>query len=175
MADAGVRTATRADVAAVADVQLRTWRTAYAGVVPARVLAALSETDAEARWAEAVEHPPTPRHRVLVAVEHDRLVGFAALGPSRDEDTDPAAAGEVYALLVDVDARGRGHGSRLLAATVESLRAAGCATAYTWLFDLDAATRAFFAATGWAADGSRRNLDMGEPVGQLRLHTDLRT
>lgn len=173
MADVSVRRAGEGDVAAVADLQIRTWRTAYSGMLPAPVLAALSVVEAEERWRRAVTEPPTSRHHLLVALEAGRVVGMAAAGPSEDEDRDPARDAEIYALLVEPDLNRRGHGSRLLAAGVEHLRQDGFGTAATWLFDADAGCQAFYESAGWALDGTGRQLDMDEPVHQVRLHTDI--
>lgn len=169
MADLSVRPAVLADVGAIADLQLRTWQTACAGIVPASALASLSDVQAQAHWQEAIAQPPSAAHRVLVATADDLSVGFAAVGP----DSDGSRAGEVYLLLVDIGAQRVGHGSRLLASCVEHLRRHDYARAVTWLFERARAARTFYEGAGWAADGGRRELDMGEAVAQVRLHTDL--
>lgn len=169
MADLSVRAAVRTDAGAVADLQLRVWRVACAGIVPASVLTSLSDAQAQARWQDAIAQPPSAAHRALVATADGVLVGFAAVGP----DSDGSRAGEVYLLLVDIGAQRVGHGSRLLASCVEHLRRHDYARAVTWLFERDRAARTFYEGAGWAADGGRRELDMGEAVAQLRLHTDL--
>lgn len=173
MADVSVRRARPADAAAIAEVQVTAWREACAPLLPPGVLEQLDDARAERRWRDAAAAPPTGRHRLLVAVGDGRLVGFAAAGPGEDDDLDPATTAEILTLLVDPGSTGRGHGSRLLAATVEQLREAGFTTAVTWLFTADRAARAFFGSAGWAPDGATRTLDMGEPVPQLRLHVDI--
>ena len=177
MADVGVRPARRADAAAVADIQVRTWRQGYRDLLPAEALAHATGPQALAawrdRWSEAVVSPPSPRHRVLVAVSSDMVVGFAAHGPSEDDDLDPATA-ELIALLVDPLHSRAGHGSRLPAASVDLLCEDAFQTLTTWVFEDDEVTRTFLGSAGWAPDGTARTLDMGEPVRQLRLHTDIR-
>ncbi|GAA3949638.1 hypothetical protein GCM10023085_35220 [Actinomadura viridis] len=178
MADVGVRPARRADTAAVADIQVRAWRQAYRDLLPAGVLDELTGPDAREvwreRWTEAVTAPPGPRHRLLVAVSSDLVVGFAAHAPAEDEpDHDPAVTAELLALLVDPLHTGAGHGSRLLAATVDLLREDGFRTLITWAFERDEVLRGFLGSAGWAPDGTARDLDMGEPVRQIRLHTDI--
>ena len=65
----------------------------------------------------------------------------------------------------------RGHGSRLLAASVDGWRADGFATAVAWSYEKDPATRAFLTSAGWEPDGATRALDVDDLlVPQLRLH-----
>ncbi len=173
MADVSVRPARPADAAAIADVQVRTWRSAYDGILPRAALDALTLADARQRWETAVSEPPSPRHHVVVAMEADRVVGLAAFGPAEDPEPDPRTTAEIYTLLVDPVANRRGHGSRLLAAAVDGLRGGGFRTAVVWLFEADGGCHAFYESAGWALDGASRDLDMGQLVHQLRLHTDL--
>ncbi|WP_141577417.1 GNAT family N-acetyltransferase [Actinomadura sp. WMMA1423] len=179
MADVGVRPARRADAAAVAAVQVRAWRHGYRDLLPADVLSEVTGDAAVERWrdkwAEAATAPPTPRHRLLVAVASDLVVGFAAHGPAEDADLDSSGTAELITLLVDPPHTRAGHGSRLLAATVDLLREDGFATLVSWTFEGDEATRSFLGSAGWAPDGTARTLDMGEPVRQIRLHTDIST
>jgi GNAT superfamily N-acetyltransferase len=177
MADVGVRPARRADAAAVADIQVRAWRHGYRDLLPAGVLDEVTGDAAVERWrekwAEAATAPPSPRHRLLVAVASDLVVGFAAHGPAEDPDTRPDDTAELIGLLVDPLHARAGHGSRLLAATVDLLREDGFGTLISWVFEDDEVTRSFLGSAGWAPDGTARTLDMGEPVRQIRLHTDI--
>lgn len=174
MADVSVRPARPDDVGEIARIQLLTWRTAYATVVPAHVLDELTLEQMAAPWAAAVGSPPSARHHVLMATENDLPVGFAALGRTDDEDLDPADTALVTTLLVEPRWGRRGHGSRLLAASADLLRADGASTMVTWIFDRDPASRSFYASAGWAPDGATRLLDMdGQMVSEVRLHASL--
>jgi RimJ/RimL family protein N-acetyltransferase len=170
VADVSVRPARALDAERVAAVQLSTWRTAYA-FLPEAALAVPPE-QAAALWLRAIELPPTQRHRVLVAMEGAELVGFAASGPADDEDLD---AVEVSTLLVEPRWGRRGHGSRLLAATVDHWQQDGAATAIAWVWERDTASRSFLTTAGWELDGVARGLDTGPRVErQVRLHADVR-
>lgn len=92
---------------------------------------------------------------------------------AEDPDTRPDDTAELIGLLVDPLHARAGHGSRLLAATVDLLREDGFATLISWVFEGDEVTRSFLGSAGWAPDGTARTLDMGEPVRQIRLHTDI--
>jgi GNAT superfamily N-acetyltransferase len=171
----GVRAAYPGDVDAVADIQVRAWREGYGSIVPAPALAEMTGPEAmglwRERWSEAVAAPPSPRHRLLVAVDEGVITGFAAHAPADDPDQDPETAGELLTLLVDPARRRAGHGSRLLAATVDHLRDDGYGTVVTWVFAADDLLRAFLTTAGWAPDGAHSKVDMGEPVPMVRLHT----
>ena len=169
-ADVSVRPAGAGDSGPVAEAQVHTWHTCYAPHLPEGALDALDGTLVEAGWRAAISSPPSPAHRLLVALSAGEIVGYLALGPGEDEDATPAD-GEVLALTVVPAEQRMGHGSRLLAAAVQTLTGLGFTVARIWTFDGDAPLHAFLAAAGWEPDGARRELDMGEAVGQQRWHT----
>ncbi|MFD0817181.1 GNAT family N-acetyltransferase [Micromonospora zhanjiangensis] len=180
-----VRPARPDDAGEIARIQLTTWRVAYRRLLPGHVLDRLDEAWLGRRWSAAIEAAPSDRHRVLVAVEQAEqsyLVGFAASGPpdeqalAPDEPADALGAGTVAAtnLLVEPRWGRRGHGSRLLAASVDLWREDGFDTAIAWVYDGDPASRKFLGQTGWEPDGAARALDVDDMlVPQLRLHVSL--
>ena len=172
MADVSVRPARAQDAERIARVQLVTWREAYARLLPAETLA-LPEEQVAAVWLNAIESPPGPQHRVLVAMDGVELVGFAAAQPTADDDLAPGVV-ELAALLVEPRWGRRGHGSRLLTAAVDLWRTDGSTVAVSWVFEADSVTTGFLEAAGWGHDGFGRGLDTGpRVVTQRRLHTDL--
>lgn len=175
-ADVSVRPARPAEAADIARVQAVTWRTAYRSVLPPELLDTWDEQAAAHAWRAAVETPPTPAHLVLVALEQDTVVGFTAFGPaelSDGEQADPAGPmSDVSTLLVEPRWGRRGHGSRLLAAAVELVRAQGVVRLRTWLPEADQVSASFFESAGWEPDGWARTLDTGgTPLRELRWHT----
>jgi GNAT superfamily N-acetyltransferase len=173
VADVSVRPARPTDARLIADLQLAIWRTDYAELLPRGALEALSAIEAAEQWAAAAAQPPTRAHAVLVALEGNEVVGFAATAPSPDPDLDEGTAGELLILLVTADHRGSGHGSRLMEAAVSGLRDAGRRRATAWLLEGDVVLRQFLEGAGWALDSAVRELDAGDPIKQVRLQTDL--
>ncbi|MEV6595316.1 GNAT family N-acetyltransferase [Actinoplanes sp. NPDC051346] len=179
-----VRPARPSDAGEIARIQLSTWRTAYRRMFPAHVLANLDEVYLARGWTEAIEAAPSPRHRVMIAVEQNdtaqTVVGFAAAGPADEQalaPEEPPLAEDVAAvtdLLIEPRWGRRGHGSRLLAATVDLWREDGFASAVAWAYDADPAMQKFLISTGWEPDGATRALDVDDMlVNQLRLHVSL--
>jgi GNAT superfamily N-acetyltransferase len=175
-ADVSVRVAWAEDAEAVAVLQVRAWQATYAGVLPAETLALDPDATAQT-WAAALRSPGDARNRVLVALERNRVVGFAVLSPAADPDCDPVADAELRELMVDPDERGKGHGSRLLQAVVDTMRADRFTRAVTWTVAGADELRRFLTDAGWAADTAHRELDLdgtgATTVKQVRLHTAL--
>jgi ribosomal protein S18 acetylase RimI-like enzyme len=172
-ADVSVRPARSADASAIAEVQLQTWRSGYAEILPSELLDAIPVADAEARWRDAVIAPPSRAHGLLVALHGGRLVGFVAFGPGEDEDTADDSA-ELFEILVGPGFQQAGHGSRLLSAAVDRLEAEGFGRVVAWRFEADEPAQQFLRSAGWALDGSRRTLDVGgDEIVQVRLHTEI--
>lgn len=184
-ADVSVRPAGAADAAAMGQVQARAWRSAYAAVLPPDVLDALRPAELAAAWSEALAAPPAPGQVLLVALEGARVVGLAASGP--DPGGETGADAELHLLAVDPGAGRRGHGTRLLAATVDLLREQGVRRLRVWVnvpgsdhpadgSDDEALTR-LLTASGWAPDGASRALDLrgdgAVVVPQVRLHASI--
>ncbi|WP_067438285.1 GNAT family N-acetyltransferase [Nocardioides jensenii] len=176
-ADVSVRVAWGDDAAGIAGVQVRAWRSAYADLLPTDVLEAFTPEAVTTAWAESLAKPKDARNRVLVALERNRITGFAVTSPAADPDCDPIADGEVAEFAVDPDELGKGHGSRLIQACADTLRADRFSRAVSWVNASDDAHRAFFESAGWAPDTAHRELDLrgdgSVTVKQVRLHTAL--
>lgn len=175
MADVSVRPAGPADAGEVARIQVTTWQHGYASILPAAVLEQVTTETALAAWTDALTAPPTPRHRVLVALEQHNVVGFTALAPADDPQADePDSTVAVGPILVEPRWGRRGHGSRLMAAAVDLAREDGAMRAITWVPEADTVTREFLIGAGWATDGLVRALDTGAgELREVRLHVAL--
>jgi len=175
-ADVSVRVAWADDAPAIAELQLRTWQEQYAGLIPAEALPR-DIGAAAAAWQASLSRPPDARNRVLVALERNRVVGFAITAPASDPDCDRMLDGELMELTIAPDERGKGHGSRLLQAAVDTLQADRFTRAVLWAIAGDDALRAFLTEAGWAPDTAHRELDFdgtgSTVVKQVRLHTSL--
>jgi ribosomal protein S18 acetylase RimI-like enzyme len=176
-ADVSVRVGWADDAPGIAGVQVRAWRQEYADLLPDEVLAAMDPEDFATAWHESLARPKDARNRVLVALERNTIRGFAVTAPASDPDCDPVADGEVVELTVDPAQTRQGHGSRLVQACAETLKADRFTRAVVWLNSTDDVRRAFLTEAGFAPDGAHRELDLhgdgSVRVKQVRLHADL--
>ncbi|MBA3529308.1 MAG: GNAT family N-acetyltransferase [Propionibacteriaceae bacterium] len=161
----------------IAELQRRAWAARLPAPAAETLLADIGiESMAEA-WRRAIVSPPRAQFRVLVATAERRVVGFASTIPSPDPDADPEADGLIDEFAIDPPAQRRGHGSRLLHACVDTLRADGFSRATWWVASTDDVTRGFLLESGWAADGGWREIGTDDAVirlRQIRMHTDIR-
>ena len=175
-ADVSVRVAWADDAEAITAVQQRAWRASYADLLPASVLEVDPER-AAAVWRQVLGRPAEARSRVLVALERNRVVGFAITSPAVDPDCDPGTDAELMEFTVDPTERGKGHGSRLLQAAADTMIADRFRRGVLWAIVSDDSLREFLSSAGWAPDTAHRELDLDGAgttrVKQVRLHTHL--
>lgn len=147
-ADVSVRPAVDGDESAVTDVQVSAWRAA--GLLGDAVVDSLDTARMRERWGAAIDAPPAPGFAVLVAMDGPHVVGFAAVAP-----------GQILSLEVEPGHQRAGHGSRLLAAAVDRLRADGATEIVTWALEGDIPRETFLASAGLGTDGLTRTLATG--------------
>jgi GNAT superfamily N-acetyltransferase len=162
-----VRLATGDDALAVETIRVRGWRTAYRHVLPAAELDAMPV--APERWRPRLATPPRG-WTTFVAEEGGEVVGFASVGPSRDE----AGLGELYAIYVDPARWSTGAGRALLERAEEQL----CSeydTATLWVLEDNPRARRFYETAGWVPDGGRKAEERwGVRAPELRYRKELR-
>lgn len=171
LADASVRRARPTDAPAVGVVQAEVFTRAYADRVPSEVVERFEPVAFARAWRAALESPPPGAHALFVALAGPQVVGLLAVGPSQDPD-DPGDRGEVTVLAVHPAGRRQGHGSRLLNAGADHLRASGATSMAAWVLLDDEPTRAFLAGAGLTPDGAFRDRLVspdGQRVREVRL------
>lgn len=153
-----IRTAVSDDAAAIAAVHVRSWQHAYAGIVPAAYLSALDPVEGAARWVEGLANGPADLVVTWVALLGPSLVGFASVGPSRDEDARNGEK-EIYSIYLEPDAWGRGVARELLRTVVAQ---AGDRTPMSlWVLADNARARHFYRRNGFSPDGVERYHELG--------------
>jgi ribosomal protein S18 acetylase RimI-like enzyme len=167
-----VRRAEPSDSVAIAEVRVASWRSAYRGLLPDSLLDALSVHDIASRWKARIEKG---RIRVFVCQTETGVVGFVAIGPTRDEGMDDERVGEVCAIYVRPEGWRKGYGSALLCRAIESLREQGRAEVTLWVLrDNERGTR-FYEARGFEADGATKveTRDDGVQLHEIRYRRSI--
>ncbi|HET8778098.1 MAG TPA: GNAT family N-acetyltransferase [Candidatus Limnocylindria bacterium] len=157
-----IRLAETGDAEAIAAIQIRAWRAAYAEFLPTAFLEGLDVEQRATQWRGRIGPAMRPGSPTFVALdETDTVRGFAHTGPVRDEDLDPAGRAEIYTIYVDPGSWRRGIGSALLAAIDEHWAGTDVGELVLWAFEANADGRAFYERMGWQLDGARQVDDFG--------------
>ncbi|MET9228057.1 GNAT family N-acetyltransferase [Lentzea sp. NPDC003310] len=134
-----VRPAVVEDAPAVGAVHVQAWKDAYRGLVPDSVLDGRSVESCTAMWERSI-----PRGGVWVGLADGEVVGFVAVGPSREPD----AAFELYAIYVLASAYDTGLGYEMARAAL-----AGEHDVVLWVFEENPRARRFYERLGFRVDG----------------------
>lgn len=154
-----VRPARPEDAAQIARVYIESWHDTYAGILPHRLLCAMTARGQTARWNAAIR--ARGREAVLVAVHAGGVVGMTSFGPPRDGTM--GFDGEVYTLYVDPSFYGRGSGRALLRAAFAAMRKRGRSSCIIWAHAKNP-VRFFYEAMGGRLIAERTAQMMGDAV-----------
>ncbi|WP_307544285.1 GNAT family N-acetyltransferase [Streptomyces sp. V3I8] len=158
---------TLADCPRVAEIRVRGWQHAYAGLMPRSYLDGL---DVAAELPRRRAHFERAGEGVvnLVAEWAGEVVGWSCHGPYRDGEHRTADA-ELYAIYVAPDRLGRGVGRALLRESVTRCAAAGHGRMLLWVVRENADARRFYEKAGFAADGVEEPFEVaGAQVPEVR-------
>ena len=154
-----LRTVNDLDLMEIGALHYRSRAAAYAHFLPPEALAFGSEAALGEWWSERWKWERDD-HRMTVAVDGDRLVGFTYLGP----DEQPGVR-LLSAIHVDPGYVGAGVGKLLMLDALEHLGD----RAVLWVLEGNDRARRFYERGGWVFDGvTRDEMWSGVPTHQLR-------
>ena len=157
-----IRRAEPADAQAIASVQTASWRTTYAGLVPADFLAAMDVSRRAAVWHTGLTDS-TRRYCYFVAEDADgQVVGFASGGPERDGD--PIYKGELSAIYILDSYQKQGIGRRLVQAIATWLHENHYHNMLIWVLAGNSIGIGFYEAMGGQRGGSKTIVMGGESL-----------
>jgi ribosomal protein S18 acetylase RimI-like enzyme len=164
-----IRDATPDDAYGLALSHVRTWRAAYAHVIPIERLDAVDvDARAEQRRAWLSGEGIDPRIRTIVADLDGEIVGHSTFGPRRD-GPDTLDDAEIYSIYVSPEHWSTGTGRALMDEALARLRASGVRTVRLWVLDDNPRARRFYERAGFATDGEAKTDDfLGVAVAEVR-------
>jgi ribosomal protein S18 acetylase RimI-like enzyme len=172
MSEVTLRIATLDDAAGIAEVHVRSWHSAYRGMLPDDLLAERTYEVRLAMWQERLASQE-PRQRTYLAEVEGVSAGFCLAGSSRDEDAGERC-GEIYSLYLDELFTRRGIGSKLIELSQEYLAQVGFTHATLWVLEANQRARCFYEKKGWAADGVTRSVPFFDAsIPEVRYAIDL--
>ena len=148
---------------------MRSWQSAYRGLIPQDYLDSLDPAQRLAWRQQILVSVNWSVGGVLVTEDESGVTGFADFGPTRDAGEDPRLVGEIRAIYLAPAVWGQGHGRELMTAALAGLMMVGYANATLWVLDSNNRARRFYEAAGFRADGSVKEYEgLGFTLPELR-------
>jgi ribosomal protein S18 acetylase RimI-like enzyme len=166
---AQIRIATSDDAQALGAMHVASWRETYTGLLPDKMLSALSIETRSAAWAKIMREPATQHSTVVYLAEHDgTIIGFGSCGAQRTESlTVKGYDGEVSAIYILREFQKRKIGTRLFRAMSSDLIGRGFNGAALWVLRDNLRARRFYERFGGKVIAEREDVRDGAVLVEL--------
>ncbi len=141
-----IREAGPTDAGAIARVHVDTWRTTYAGILPADFLADLAYANSESNWSQAISADRPGASMLVAETDGGEIVGFAYCAPEREGK--PLYRGEIFAIYVLEEHQRKGVGRLLFSAAAQQLLTNGFDSMLLWVLQDNHPARHFYELMG---------------------------
>ncbi|MEO6822401.1 MAG: GNAT family N-acetyltransferase [Candidatus Nanopelagicales bacterium] len=169
---AEVRAAVAEDAEGVARVHVTAWQAAYHGVLAQDYLDNLQWEKRYEFWSRELVEPGNRRTRTWVLAEGATVLGFASIGPARDDDRQWPGAWELYAIYLLPEHWHRGWGRALTRQALDDLPP-DVVDVSLWVLSENEAARAFYERLRFIAYGPPRWATVGgRDVAEVRYLKD---
>ena len=148
-----IRRAQSGDEETLARIQTESWKAAFAGIVPAELLAQCTNVErAEKMYARLLAE----RRGNGYILELDGKAHCIAWWDAAKDDDMPGAA-ELRCIHSLPDNWRRGYGSRMMERVLTDIKVAGYETIVLWVFARNERAIRFYEAHGFTASGKKQN------------------
>lgn len=147
------------DFADAGSVYAESWKSAYAGIVPAHYLEKLNSD----RWSGSIAADPAS---TLGAFLDGKLIGVSHVCFAREPERE--GYGEIASLYLRPGYVGRGYGRKLALAALRKLKNDGCTDVCLWALQKNVRAEGFYQRLGFVKSGDTQT----EPIGGEDLPLD---
>ena len=167
-----IRAAESPDSEGIARVHTRSWQSAYRGLLPDEWLDALRWEDRKIRW-DAILSTTTKGKVYVAANTQNEIIGFASIGPSRDEDAARDEVHELYAIYLTPENWRSGIGSALFLKSIKNV-SESAKWLSLWVLKDNVRGRRFYERLGFTLDGATKMAEIdGYQLEELRYRIPL--
>ncbi|MEM7801542.1 MAG: GNAT family N-acetyltransferase [Chloroflexota bacterium] len=153
------RRAKSQDLLGIATAHVRSWQSAYKGLLPDELLDGLSIERRAEMWERALASPHIDLF--VASAKNEEIVGFVCAGPTRDEDASPHRA-EISAIYALPAVWGQKVGYRLMQAGLDGLRKRTFSQASLWVLEENERGINFYERFGFVRDAAPKGFKLDQ-------------
>jgi GNAT superfamily N-acetyltransferase len=153
-----IRIAESSDSKSIAQVHTRSWQSAYRGILPDEWLDGLRWEERKIRW-DAILSSSTRGNVFVAANAQHKIIGFASIGPSRDEDIEQHRTHELYAIYLTPENWGMGIGAALFLTVLKEVPESAKWLSL-WVLEENLRGRKFYESLGFLLDGATKSAEI---------------
>jgi RimJ/RimL family protein N-acetyltransferase len=165
-----LRPATPKDAEDMTETHIAAWRAAYRGIVSEAFLDGLDPQRRAERFRQFLR---SGAGETYIIVRDGRVVGHVTIGPCRDDDLDPTYTGEIWGIYLMPEDWRQGIGTEVCHRTEAILGARGVRCIVLWTFEANGTARRFYEAMGYALDGGKTTIEVGDTLPIVRYRKEL--
>ena len=159
-----IRNALIEDAENLTDCLISCWSTAYRGIVPDDFIDNMINERGNRieRWKNNITNPGECEH--FCVIFDDNIIGWLTI-----HKTD----GEIWAIYLLAEFRGKGYGTFLMNFAIDKLRSIGHKAVCLWVFEDNEKARLFYEKTGFRLSDEKREMTYGIPLMQVKYVCEL--
>ena len=164
-----IRSARPSDALVMAKIHMRSWETAYTGIIPEEYI---REKNAArpAMWEKSLAEEQHPHKVILLG---DTVVGIVCFDQPQDDDVGEAFC-ELRLIYLHPDYFRKGIGTKAMEYAFACARDMGKDFMTVWVLAENTNSMRFYEKCGFIADGKTKSLDYGKPLDCIRMMKDLK-
>lgn len=164
-----IRYADEKDAKTLGKIHATSWKIAYKGIIPDRILDNITEDKREKYFQKALL---AKLEEDAIIYEDNEATGFITLGKCRDKDK-PETYGEVWGIYLAPQFWHAGMGTKLINWGLEELRKRGYKKATLWVLEDNVSAIRFYEKMGFKHDGTVRKIKIGKEINECRYEINL--
>lgn len=163
-----IRLAVPADALYMAEVHMRSWETAYKGIIPDDYI-----KEKNATRPALFQRVITKDNETQYVIQADcKTVGILGVGSNRDNDLDDDVY-EVHGIYLHPDYYRQGIGTQAMDFALDLARQKGKRSMVLWVLKDNINSRNFYGKCGFAPDGTEKEMTMGKPLIAVRYRREI--
>lgn len=155
-----IRFANEQDAEIIATIHVASWQKIYRGHIPDAVLDNISVKERYQMWHALIKN----NVKILVIEKNKKIVGFASLCASRDDDTNQKNCGEISAIYLNPDVWHQGLGKQLCQRVFVELKKMGFNEVILWVLKENTQANRFYESIGFIATEDTKSVKYDNEV-----------